>query len=429
MARLAPKFPHAARLLEPFRACTLLVLLLATDSAWARARGIVAEGCAGCHGAEAADVSASIAPVSFGPGDEINVTVVIGGAVAGGVYVDSDGVGTFRVLGGEGLTQVSAGLTHESPKAASGGRVEFRFAWRAPAAPGSVRFAVYAVAADGNGRSSGDQGGTAFADAVFGCTGLPLYRDGDGDGFGRDAEPLLKCAGDSVAGYATQAGDCDDFRPEVNAGAVELCDQRDNDCDEDVDEDAVPVELWPDPDGDGYHDGSGDPIMGCVGISGYAADWGDCAPSDPLRHLDAEEVCNGLDDNCDNLTDERTRPQCGVGWCRRESDTCQIGFCMPGSPEPETCNGLDDDCDDETDEGALCPTGAACIAGECIPNAAVPVPNQPDAGAVDAGQPRASPPDSGGCAVGARTRSAEPGLWLGPLLAGLLRRRSSRRAL
>jgi hypothetical protein len=243
MIRPALEIPHAARLPEPLRAATLLLaLLLATSSATARARGIVAEGCSGCHGDETANVSASLAPVSFGPGDEIVVSVVIDGAAVGGLYVDSDGVGDFRVLGGEGLTQVSAGLTHESPKAAAGGQVQFRFAWRAPATPGSVRLAVYAVAADGNGRSSGDQGGTAFADAVYGCTGVALYRDGDGDGFGRDGESLLKCAGDAVTGYATQAGDCDDFRPEVNAGAVELCDQRDNDCDQDVDEDAVPTQ-------------------------------------------------------------------------------------------------------------------------------------------------------------------------------------------
>ncbi|MDP2272149.1 MAG: MopE-related protein, partial [Archangium sp.] len=67
------------------------------------------------------------------------------------------------------------------------------------------------------------------------------------------------------------------------------------------------------------------------------------------------ETCNGLDDDCDGVTDEgQMTATCGVGACQRSVDTCVDGGvanCTPGMPITELCNGIDDDCDGVLDNG------------------------------------------------------------------------------
>jgi hypothetical protein len=166
-------------------------------------------------------------------------------------------------------------------------------------------------------------------------------------------------------------GDCDDNRDTVYPSAIEYCNLRDDNCNGEVDEEAIPIEQYPDADDDGYFSAaereSGESYLGCVPTKGWAADPGDCQPMDPAINPGAEEVCNGFDDNCDGRVDERVRPQCGVGWCRREATSCDEATCFPGQPQQEECNLLDDDCDDAIDEDAPCPAGEACVVGECQP--------------------------------------------------------------
>ena len=78
--------------------------------------------------------------------------------------------------------------------------------------------------------------------------------------------------------------------------------------------------------------------------------------------MPGDEVCNGLDDDCDETVDEgfqdvNTACSVGIGACRRAGVTqcnaegaevvCSV---EAGDPIDETCNGLDDDCDGATDE-------------------------------------------------------------------------------
>jgi hypothetical protein len=126
------------------------------------------------------------------------------------------------------------------------------------------------------------------------------YLDHDGDGYGVNSDTVEACA--APDGYAAAGGDCDDndafwFHPD----AVESCDGADNDCDGEIDEDGESLWWFEDDDGDGYGFGSAtDGVLGCnLGGVPY---YGDCDDGDATVHPDAEEVCDGVDNDCDDAT-------------------------------------------------------------------------------------------------------------------------------
>ncbi|MCA9542093.1 MAG: hypothetical protein KC620_24520, partial [Myxococcales bacterium] len=100
-----------------------------------------------------------------------------------------------------------------------------------------------------------------------------------------------------------------------------------------------------------------------------------CRPDVPA----SAEICNGLDDDCDQMVDE-DNPGGGQacdtgdsGACARGRTTCRDAApaCDPlVEPAEERCNGEDDDCDgiadeDDLDSGSACQTGrpGACAEG------------------------------------------------------------------
>jgi uncharacterized protein (TIGR03382 family) len=373
--------------------------------------------CTGCHGSGDYDIAVATNPASFSPGDALTVTVTIsspGGNVAG-IFVAAN-EGSLSTIAGQGLAQVTNGLTHTSPKNMSGGTAQFSFGWNAPNQPGAVRFEVSTLVANDNGSSSGDLADDGQFDFVFGCSPSTYYRDFDGDGYGRDTEPLVHCAGAAPSGYSAAGGDCNDSNDAIHPGATEYCNQVDDDCDGEVDDDAIPLTLYPDADGDGYYGvdefESGETIVGCVPHDGYAAEPGDCEPEDPEINPGVEEVCNLIDDDCSGKLDEQVRPQCGEGWCRREATTCDPASCVPGEPRAEECNLFDDDCNGIVDNDAPCAAGQSCIAGTCTEGDPPPsIPADDEA------------PGSSACATDRGPGSSFAIAWLLLALASLARRR------
>jgi MYXO-CTERM domain-containing protein len=96
------------------------------------------------------------------------------------------------------------------------------------------------------------------------------------------------------------------------------------------------------------------------------------------------EVCNGIDDNCDGIIDNGnfpetgqpclcpglTQAEVGVGICKAGKLACAgaLGFVCSGCVLPaagEICNGLDNNCDGVTDTTGNCPNGFGCKDGAC----------------------------------------------------------------
>src|SRR5688572_7512360 len=83
--------------------------------------------------------------------------------------------------------------------------------------------------------SAGDGGASPQAmGSSEDCILQTFYPDRDGDGAGSADEPMQAC--EAPAGYAPQGGDCDDACAACFVGATEVCDGKDNDCDQSVDE-------------------------------------------------------------------------------------------------------------------------------------------------------------------------------------------------
>jgi len=209
--------------------------------------------------------------------------------------------------------------------------------------------------------------------------GSTWYVDLDGDLYGD--QPVQACV--QPANAVSLGGDCDEANPAVNPGEQEVCDAGAN-----IDEDCANGANDDDPNVVGqlswYRDGDGDthgdtplgsscepPEAGAVTIDG------DCDDALSFVYPGAPELCNGVDDDCDNVPDndivtldwyadgdgdgygaEGSKvllSDCadpGAGYSHQATD-CNDGddAIHPGVTDDD-CDGVDDDCDGTADNAA-----------------------------------------------------------------------------
>jgi hypothetical protein len=179
-------------------------------------------------------------------------------------------------------------------------------------------------------------------DAYAGASDLTeWFVDSDGDGFGAPDASTTSCA--QPAGYADNSDDCDDFSDTAYPGATEICNNRDDDCNQLIDDDADGAEmLWLDTDADGY----GDPATGGMYCPGndVVDDDTDCDDTNDQINPGRPEICDGIDNDCDPSTDEDV-----VSGDVYYADADGDGYGLTGG-ELYACDP---------------PTGAITVAGDC----------------------------------------------------------------
>ena len=172
------------------------------------------------------------------------------------------------------------------------------------------------------------------------------YADNDSDGFGDPSTTQIAC--EEPTGYSADASDCDDSDADVNPDGTELCDGQDNDCDGDTDEDsAADASTWYiDYDSDGYGSSSYS-LRGCEAPSGYVSTTTDCDDTDSSVNPVASEVCDGVDNDCDGVTDPTSAVDAGTWYLDADLDGYgDAGTSYTGCEQPSGYLEDDSDCDD-----------------------------------------------------------------------------------
>ena len=132
------------------------------------------------------------------------------------------------------------------------------------------------------------------------CDADVWYLDADADGFG-SSEATASC--EPMEGYVLQSGDCDDSDPSIAPNAIEVCNNLDDDCDAIVDNNLSDSKTWYlDADGDGYGSET-ETIQSCEVEDGYVEYIGDCDDGNAEINPAATEVCDELDNDCDDIVD------------------------------------------------------------------------------------------------------------------------------
>jgi hypothetical protein len=169
-----------------------------------------------------------------------------------------------------------------------------------------------------------------------------FYADEDGDGFGDADLPDEACS--PMDDYVTNDGDCDDEDEQIFPGALEICDEKDNNCDSNIDE-GVGETWYADADGDSWGDAFTS-VEACSMPDGYVSDDNDCDDTTAEAFPGHAEICDEIDNDCNGEVDEgvgttwyedRDADDWGVPDSTTEACARPTGY----APEPGDCDDED----------------------------------------------------------------------------------------
>jgi len=224
-----------------------------------------------------------------------------------------------------------------------------------------------------------DCDGKVDEESPEGCT--LYYLDVDEDGYGE--EWLSECLCAPTGFYvALEAGDCNSLDGEVNPGAPELCNEQDDNCNQEVDEGedlSGCTTYFRDNDEDGFGV-ENETTCTCTHPGQFwAGEPGDCEDDAPDVNPSMVDLCNGIDDDCNQKDDGVDCDDANA--CTTDSCLGELG-CVHESGD-HLCDDenpcTDDSCDEDEgcqfvpsdanscDDGDLCNGAENCEQGQCLP--------------------------------------------------------------
>ena len=124
-------------------------------------------------------------------------------------------------------------------------------------------------------------------------------------------------------GVSPMEGDCDDNNVDIFPGNLEICDGIDNNCNELIDSEDPNIDslttmiCYIDQDADGFGDSQTPGIYTCEIPEGYVTNNSDCDDQDASINPASEEICDGIDNNCDGVIDELGDINTAYEWIKR----------------------------------------------------------------------------------------------------------------
>ncbi len=194
------------------------------------------------------------------------------------------------------------------------------------------------------------------------CVATSVSGDSDGDG------------------YTTTAGasaDCNDANAFVHPGQTEVCNGLDDNCDGTTDPAGADgcIKSYADNDGDHYGDPTTLTCTCAAPTAGRVLLAGDCSDTNATLHPQLAEVCDGIDNDCDGITDPDGSKGCSplyrdvdgdgygvMNWARcscapsagwstlaTDCDDNPVSGAKSYPGNKEVCDGVDNDCDGVVD--------------------------------------------------------------------------------